>query len=590
MRKVFLLLLLTLFLIPLAYSETECTACDDYCVHGECRWLPTYCGDGFCDANELCNCEDCEEDDYCKIELKKSDGENCIQNKECSSGICIGTCQPAKISCGNGKCEINESCSCRDCNTSISCKIIEKKIQDGEKCTDSNECLYGSYCAHGSCRAANSSCGDGFCDYNESKCRDCDSLSLLKQDGEECLNKEECGGGYCSNNLCSSSKNTCGDDICNEDERCNCRDCLNQQRCLIFPFAGNQIYEAAKAMILMSVIASLAIGLLSIFMTWKGKHLKGEEKQEYTFRTLLFPQFSGKNILEKVSLIIISPFFWIAETILFLSTNAIITALQSKELGSSLFMLNTYVIIFSIGFPLAIMFIAWLIDYYEREPLRFVFGMFMWGTFSTLIPLIINTFASLILLPLGTTASITIVAILVAPLIEEVSKGIGLLLISAHHEFDDINDGLLYGFAIGVGFAFFENLNYITEGIISVQQAINSGIGFETPIQATFMWLSIIFLRIFFLTIGHGIFTATTGLFTGLFKQKFGNTGMKYLGFGIGLAGAITLHFMNNLLGVSNSPILMIIQFILIGGVALTFLIIAIANQSSKKIQKVQAA
>jgi protease PrsW len=55
------------------------------------------------------------------------------------------------------------------------------------------------------------------------------------------------------------------------------------------------------------------------------------------------------------------------------------------------------ILIFFIGgvaaiiMPVIFLVIAWLADYYKREPFRFVFAMFMWGVMSTLVAFFVNT-------------------------------------------------------------------------------------------------------------------------------------------------------------------------------------------------------
>ena len=71
------------------------------------------------------------------------------------------------------------------------------------------------------------------------------------------------------------------------------------------------------------------------------------------------------------------------------------------------------------------------IDLYEREPLRYVVPVFLWGfAVATTVSLVFNTLFQL------TLSSVTSVqtanfftAVAVAPVVEETSKGLALLLI-----------------------------------------------------------------------------------------------------------------------------------------------------------------
>ncbi len=350
----------------------------------------------------------------------------------------------------------------------------------------------------------------------------------------------------------------------------------------------------------LSLIVSLVIGIAAFALTWKGKHLTGEEKNEYTWKTLFFPGFRGKSLSQKLALLIVNPLFWLAEAAIAIAIVFWSAGFSANTLGADAYAITTMGIIFGLGFPFFILFISWLIDYYEREPLRFVFAMFMWGVLSTVIPLFVNTgfMRSIINLMGGKNAqdgglalSLFATAVFLAPLIEEAFKGLGLLIISAHHEFDDISDGILYGFAIGIGFAFIENLTYFLKGLVILQATIASGTIFQTPTVVSFGWLLIVLVRIFEASIAHGIFTATTGLFIGLFKQKYRTKKMIYLGFGIGLAVAITLHFMNNLLSMLASviPAVVILLPFINYSIALILLAVTLIAQHMKAKKEAQS-
>jgi protease PrsW len=101
----------------------------------------------------------------------------------------------------------------------------------------------------------------------------------------------------------------------------------------------------------------------------------------------------------------------------------------------------------------------WL-DRYEPEPrLLLVLGL-GWGTFvATSIALVLQLFDSVIF-----RSDDVFTATVVAPATEEATKGlfILLLLIYRRHELDGILDGLVYAGMVGIGFAFTENILYLT--------------------------------------------------------------------------------------------------------------------------------
>ena len=107
------------------------------------------------------------------------------------------------------------------------------------------------------------------------------------------------------------------------------------------------------------------------------------------------------------------------------------------------------------------------------------------------------------------------VGILLSPIVEEIVKSMGVVLFSMHHQFDDMLDGLLYGFCVGCGFAFVENLFYFTTKYSVFE------IGFE-------LWIFLILYRSFFNTLAHGFLTGFLGAFLGFFKNRIENYLLSY--------------------------------------------------------------
>lgn len=108
--------------------------------------------------------------------------------------------------------------------------------------------------------------------------------------------------------------------------------------------------------------------------------------------------------------------------------------------------------------PLA--FMLWVRNHEksDREPLRVVLGMFVYGgTLGVIIAL-----ALILAFDYGIGAQpggLTLLSlVVVAPVLEELSKGLGLGLVRRH--VDEIEDGIIYGAAIGLGFGATENLLY----------------------------------------------------------------------------------------------------------------------------------
>jgi RsiW-degrading membrane proteinase PrsW (M82 family) len=145
----------------------------------------------------------------------------------------------------------------------------------------------------------------------------------------------------------------------------------------------------------------------------------------------------------------------------------------------------------------------WL-DRYEPEP-KVLLGLGLaWGAFvATFLALIAQELGSSIL-SLSTTASATIVA----PLTEEFSKGLFLvlLLVWRRHELDGVLDGIVYAGMVGLGFAFTENILYLATAYNGLDGAPGGMLG----LTATFV------VRCIASPFAHPFFTAFTGIGIGL--------------------------------------------------------------------------
>jgi RsiW-degrading membrane proteinase PrsW (M82 family) len=152
-----------------------------------------------------------------------------------------------------------------------------------------------------------------------------------------------------------------------------------------------------------------------------------------------------------------------------------------------------YLLAFSLVGPAIYLFWMWKADYLEREPVYLVLIILGWGVFAGFLSLIGN----------GIFDSIGLgAAWLSAPIVEESTKAIGVYLIAKSPEFNDSMDGIVYGFASGMGFAWAENFFYI---VINYQGDLMFSL-----------------LRVFIFGLGHGIYTAFTGWWLGRAKERKG--------------------------------------------------------------------
>src|ERR1051325_124220 len=129
--------------------------------------------------------------------------------------------------------------------------------------------------------------------------------------------------------------------------------------------------------------------------------------------------------------------------------------------------MNPFVHLFLAGFfsviPMLIyLVLIWLMDRYEREPvwlggLNFLLGGTGAILFGIIGSIIMGIGVSQFIYQFASDSSATQLnniagAVVVAPLVEESTKGIFLLIMALSKNFDGPVDGAVYGGAIGLGF------------------------------------------------------------------------------------------------------------------------------------------
>lgn len=175
--------------------------------------------------------------------------------------------------------------------------------------------------------------------------------------------------------------------------------------------------------------------------------------------------------------------------------------------------------------------IIWWVDRYDREPFKLVLKNYLWGALGAVIFAIVwsSLISALVSVFVKDTAYLSkIEAILVAPFVEEITKGAFLLFTIRHKKFDNITDGIVYGGAIGLGFGMTENfLYFITYG--------------DTLVN----WMMIVIIRTLFSAVMHCVSTATFGAF--LAYGRFKKTPLKIFYIISGLSIAMFIHLAWNL-------------------------------------------
>jgi RsiW-degrading membrane proteinase PrsW (M82 family) len=115
-------------------------------------------------------------------------------------------------------------------------------------------------------------------------------------------------------------------------------------------------------------------------------------------------------------------------------------------------------------YAVPVIIVIFALDLYEREPLSLVIGAFLWGAFAaTSMSIFANQGWGLALIDwFGFDFAGRWAAALTAPLTEEITKGVGVVLIYliARREIDDLMDGFVYGAMVGLGFTIVEDVFY----------------------------------------------------------------------------------------------------------------------------------
>ena len=189
------------------------------------------------------------------------------------------------------------------------------------------------------------------------------------------------------------------------------------------------------------------------------------------------------------------------------------------------------------------------IDLYEREELKYVIPVFVWGfSVAVVISLFFNTLLDLTLsVVVGAQAADVLTAVFGAPVVEECAKGLALLIAFAvasavslwrgELEFSGVMDGIVYGSAVGFGFSIAEDLLYYAQ------------FGEETFL-----------VRRIFGGFAHAAFTSLTGIGIGLIPWVRWRI-LKVLLPLLGLMGAITLHATFNFTGTLFGPLAYVEEF-----------------------------
>ena len=193
--------------------------------------------------------------------------------------------------------------------------------------------------------------------------------------------------------------------------------------------------------------------------------------------------------------------------------------------------------------PLLILCFLWL-DRYEPEPVRYLAFCFAWGAcVATAAALGVNTGASYLFKKFGLPDEL--VAVLVAPLIEESMKALGPLLLFwvRRKTFSGIIDGIVYCGISATGFAMVENILYLGVKGYATAAHESGALGGARAVIAIFI------ARIVMTGFAHPLFTSMTGIGLGVAVRSSSRTVRTFAPIA-GLLTAMALHGSWNLMSV----------------------------------------
>src|SRR3989304_8705513 len=145
-------------------------------------------------------------------------------------------------------------------------------------------------------------------------------------------------------------------------------------------------------------------------------------------------------------------------------------------------------------------------DRYDREPFKLVLQNYLWGSIGAIIFALLGgvIFSTILAQFVSSQEKLNYLGtIMCAPVGEEITKGIFLLITVTNRKFDNMTDGIVYGGAIGLGFGMTENFLYF---IAYGNTLVN--------------WITIVIIRTLFSAVMHCVATATFGAFLAYSKYK----------------------------------------------------------------------
>ena len=248
---------------------------------------------------------------------------------------------------------------------------------------------------------------------------------------------------------------------------------------------------------------------------------------------------------------------------------ALLLALGYIALGTGLSSTSVAFVLALVPLTIVLLGVRWL-DRWEPEPKTILLVALLWGAgVAVLSALVLNSaFQLWIFSRTGDQhGTMQTTAIVVAPIVEELVKGLGVLVIYLfrRQQFDGPVDGVVYAATVAAGFAFTENILYFSQNADFVAE--------------------VFVMRGIFSPFAHALFTSCIGIAVGL-AARSARGGVIVLAFPAGLVGAMGLHALWNgsaLIGNNFLLLYALIQVPLF--LAMVALLIWLRRQESKVIR-----
>ncbi|MBP2414405.1 RsiW-degrading membrane proteinase PrsW (M82 family) [Arthrobacter stackebrandtii] len=204
-------------------------------------------------------------------------------------------------------------------------------------------------------------------------------------------------------------------------------------------------------------------------------------------------------------------------------------AFFAASLGVNVFLICGALALIPLGICVATL--VW-IDRWEPEPVPALIVAFCWGAgMAVITTLVLGSWVQPLLIGNAPAADADMLgAVVQAPVVEEICKGAGLLLLFflRRRTFDGPVDGVVYAGLIAAGFAFTENILYFGQALEEADGAAGGLVG-------------IFIVRGMMSPFAHVMFTAMLGMCVG-WAARHGGTALVLGAWVVGLLPAMALH------------------------------------------------